>query len=178
MRNWRRILYFLLLNVLVSALTTWAVVSYILNHYAPAAQEAAPTLVLQPGAQGDEVVITQPAPTQAAGMEDEPEVTKGDLEIKAIIGAGEYEAERVEILHVGEGEISLAGWRLQDEDGHVYYFPSLTMFSAGAVTVYTQIGTSTVVELYWGLDEAIWEIGEKAYLVDPAGNIRALYEVP
>lgn len=178
MQNWRRVFYFLLLNVLVSALTTWAVVTYLLNNYAPSANSAEPTIVIQPAEQSGDVVITQPSSTRAADTAEDLEFTQGDLEIKAIIGAGEYATERVEIMHVGEDEISLANWRLQDEDGHVFAFPALTMFSGGAVTVYTQVGTSTVVELYWGLEDAVWEIGEKAYLVDPAGDIRAVYEVP
>jgi len=178
MQNWRRILYFLLLNVLVSAMTTWAVVSYLLNQYTPTAQQAEPSLVIQPGAQNSDVVITQPSSTQAVDVSEDVEISQGQLEIKAIIGAGEYATERVEILHIGEEEISLAGWRLQDEDGHLFSFPTLTMFSGGKVVVYTKVGTSTVVELYWGLEDAVWEIGEKAYLIDPAGDIRAVYEVP
>ena len=33
MRSWKRIFYFLLLNVIVSALTTWLVVSLLLKDY-------------------------------------------------------------------------------------------------------------------------------------------------
>ena len=52
------------------------------------------------------------------------------------------------------------------------------MFRGGAVTVYSKIGTSTVVELYWGQEEPVWQVGENAYLLDSEGTIRAMYTVP
>ena len=55
--------------------------------------------------------------------------------------------------------VSLVGWQLQDQDGNAFTFPALTMFQGGAVTIYTREGISTVVELYWGLDDPIWESG-------------------
>ena len=39
--------------------------------------------------------------------------------------------------------------------------------------VYTRSGTDTPVRLYWGLDHAVWSIGETATLRDAEGNIRA-----
>ncbi len=95
-----------------------------------------------------------------------------------MIGAGELQTERVLIEHIGEKEVSLSGWQIQDQDGNVFTFPSLTMFKGGAVTVYTRAGTSTVVELYWGLDAPIWQPGERAYLLDPEGTVQAVYDIP
>jgi hypothetical protein len=46
------------------------------------------------------------------------------------------------------------------------------------VTIFSRVGTSTVVELYWGLDEPIWTPGEKAFLLDPQGDIQAVYTIP
>lgn len=179
MQSWRRLLYFILLNVLISAVTTWAVVTIVLRNYAPAAAAPDPTLVVQPDEQNGSVVVTQP-PSSAvgAGGQEEVSVTPGDLEIESIIGAGVLATERVLIRHVGEDEVSLIGWQLQDQDGNVFYFPAITIFSKGAVTVYSSTGTSTVVELYWGQEEPIWEVGEKAYLIDPNGDVRAEYQVP
>lgn len=178
MKSWRRILYFLLLNVLVSALTTWAVVTYVLNNYTPSAQAGGPTLVIQSGDGTGVVVITEPSTGQEVVATQDVNVTPGALQIRAIIGAGELAAERVEILNIGDTEIYLRGWRLQDEDGNVYSFPNLTMFKGGAIALYTQAGTSSTMELHWGLDEAVWEIGEKAFLIDPNGDVRAVYEIP
>ena len=65
-----------------------------------------------------------------------------------------------------------------DAQGNTFLFPALTMFNGGAVTVFTQPGANTVVELYWGLDVPIWEEGEQASLLDPDGTVQATFTVP
>jgi hypothetical protein len=176
MQGWQRILRFLILNVIVSALTTWAVVSVMMRNQAalpdPAAVSSSPEGLLATLGEtlpGEEAAPAEPAAGDMAG---------DLLTIDSVIGAGVLEAERVLIQHVGEKEVSLVGWKLQDQDGNVFNFPTLTMFQGGAVTVYTRVGTSTVVELYWGQEEPIWQVGEKASLIDPTGQTRAVYTVP
>jgi len=145
------------------------------NQPAPAQQR--PTLVDLPDDQTSGMVITQPA----AAVPDQPgdeQVIPELLEIQSILGAGDLETERVLIHHIGEREVSLVGWQLQDQDGNAFKFPALTMFQGGAVTVYSRAGTSTVVELYWGQDEPIWQSGEKAFLIDPDGQVHAVYTIP
>ena len=122
--------------------------------------------------------MTQPVAAVLPDKLDDSEIVPELLQIESILGAGELETERVLIKHIGEREVSLVGWQLQDQDGHAFNFPALTMFQGGAVTVYTRAGTSTVVELYWGMDEPLWQPGEKAYLIDPDGQIQAVYTVP
>lgn len=178
MRSWRRIFYFILLNILISALTTWGVVTYILrNTTVPDETPAEPTLVSRSDEPAGDQLVTEPAAAdviEEGGSEVVPEI----LEIDSVIGNGVLQTERVLIEHIGEKEISLSGWQLQDQDGNVFTFPALTMFRGGAVTVYTRAGTSTVVELYWGLEEPIWQSGERAFLLDPDGTVQAVYEVP
>jgi hypothetical protein len=72
----------------------------------------------------------------------------------------------------------MMGWQLQDSDGNTFTFPALTMFGGGAVTIYTKSGLDTVVEMYWGLDQPVWEEGEQARLLDPNGNVYVVYTVP
>ncbi len=52
------------------------------------------------------------------------------------------------------------------------------MFSGGAVTVYTKSGNNTVVDLFWGLDTAVFSEGEQVLLLDADGNVEARYTVP
>jgi LysM repeat protein len=119
-----------------------------------------------------------PAPT----LEDEGTATPApgepELQILTVIGAGELQDERVVIRQNGEGLVALQGWTLADSDGNVFVFPQVSLFKDGAITVYTRAGTSSVVELYWGLTEAIWESGEVVALADPDGNIVAAFQVP
>jgi len=111
-------------------------------------------------------------------VDEDLEVVPEVLEIDRVIGSGELDTERVILQHIGEKEVSLLNWQIQDQDGHVFTFPALTIFKGGNVNIFTRKGTSTVVDLYWGLDEAIWQAGEKAFLLDPQGEVKAVYTIP
>jgi len=162
--RWRRIAFYLVINILVSALTTWIVFSIMLRrNVIPASQ----------------VVAQAESPSAQNGAEEEESFTPlGQLEINSVIGAGDVEIERVLIRHVGTEEVSLEGWSLEDDQGNTFEFPALTMFSGGAVTVYTKSGNNTVVDLFWGLDTAVFSEGEQVLLLDPDGNVQARYTVP
>ncbi|MEN8243178.1 MAG: lamin tail domain-containing protein [Chloroflexota bacterium] len=176
MQTRKRVLYFVLLNIFVSALTTFIVVSVLNRNLTPTTPS---DLTADSAQDGDlEPADDHTAPDQPADSGDPVDVAIGQLEIDTVIGAGDLLSERVLVRHIGDEEVSLVGWQLQDEDGHVFSFPALTMFSGGAVTVYSQSGTNTVVEMYWGQTEAVWSVGEKAYLVDPNGDVQAVFEVP
>ena len=178
MRSWRRIVYFLLLNVLISAVTTWTVVTVFMRNYSPLAEQSAPTLIRQTASPDGQLVVTLPAVSGSEPLDEDIEVVPEVLEIERVIGIGELDTERVIIQHIGEKEVSLLNWQIQDQNGHVYTFPALTIFKGGNVNIFTRKGTSTVVDLYWGLDEAIWQAGEKAFLLDPQGEIKAVYTIP
>jgi hypothetical protein len=178
MRSWRRIFYFLLLNVLVSAVTTWTVVTVFMRNFSPLAEQSAPTLVRQTASPDGQLVVTLPADIGSEPLDEDIEVVPEVLEIERVIGIGELDTERVIIQHIGEKEISLLNWQIQDQNGHIFTFPALTIFKGGNVNIFTRKGTSTVVDLYWGLDEAIWQAGEKAFLLDPQGEVKAVYTIP
>jgi LysM repeat protein len=102
----------------------------------------------------------------------------GQVEIMAVIGAGDLDSERVQLRGTGGGSLDLTGWRLQDEDKNEYIFPKIILFSNGAVNVNTKAGVDTVVALYWGASKAVWSSGETVTLFDINGNIQATYQVP
>jgi LysM repeat protein len=110
-----------------------------------------------------------------------PANPQGIVLIDGVIGAGDLETERVMLKHQGQGELSLAGWRLEDESGNVFVFPQfpqLTLYKDGAVNLYTKVGNNTVVDLYWGLTRAIWYPGATVILRDPQGDVRFVYKIP
>jgi micrococcal nuclease len=100
------------------------------------------------------------------------------VEIVSVIGAGTLNAEWVVVRNAGTDSLNLSGWQLKDANRHVFTFPNLTLNGGGAVQIHTIAGTNTVIDLYWGETNPVWESGEEAQLVDPSGNVRAMYKVP
>jgi hypothetical protein len=163
--NRRRLVYYLLLNVFVSACVTGAILFWYDRNYraalAPLPQAAAP----------DQGQSASPQTT----LQPEQDIP---VEIVSVVGAGTLSAEVVVVRYGGEGELGLANWQLKDGDGNTYTFPQLILYQNGAVQVHTVSGSDTVIDLYMGLRDPIWESGEVAELYDPQNTLRALYRVP
>lgn len=100
------------------------------------------------------------------------------VEIVSVVGAGTLSTEVVVVRYNGGGELGLANWQLKDSNGNTFTFPQLILYTDGAVQVHTASGSDTVVDLYMGLRDPIWESGEVASLYDPQDNLRAVYRVP
>ena len=83
--------------------------------------------------------------------------------IETVIGAGVLANEHVVLQRTGDGELSLAGWRLEDGAGNAYSFPQLTLFKGGAINLNTRQGENTVLDLFWGLTSTVWKAGKTVY---------------
>ena len=156
MTSRRRLILYVLLNVVVSACITMSLL-YAYDRYL----RSTPPVSVPP-------LTTLGATTQ----------TDGALDIVSVVGAGVLENETVEIRNNGDGEVDLTGWKLQSADGRAYTFPGLTLLKGGIVTVHSGKGSDTVVDLYWGLSRPAWESGQLAILLDEQDNVRALYRIP
>lgn len=99
------------------------------------------------------------------------------LEIENVIGVGEINNEVVMVKRVGEGDLSLKGWKIVDEQDLVFTFPSITI-SKGTIHIYSRSGIDSVKDLYWNQKTAVWQTGDKVKLFDPAGNLRSEYVIP
>ncbi|MFN2134786.1 MAG: lamin tail domain-containing protein [Candidatus Promineifilaceae bacterium] len=150
---------------------------------------------------GQELVIPQegealpePADTQEGGEEEldasgaqrptpiptEP-AAEGEalLLIADVVSAGQMNSEAVQIVNNGSREASLAGWKLTDQLGHTYSFGQLTLFGDGAgIALHTGSGQDSATDLYWGLEEALWNSGDRVVLYDAAGTVQAEFEIP
>jgi len=164
--NRRRLFLYLLLNVFISACVTGSILYWYDRNYRAT---LSPVVPVAPAAQPDEFS----APTTEFAPEELIPV-----EIVSVVGAGTLGAEVIVIRYTGEGDLELAGWQLKDSQNNTYTFPQLVLYTNGAVQVHTATGTDTVVDLYWGQREAVWQSGETANLYDPQGNLRAIYQVP
>ncbi|HET7012013.1 MAG TPA: LysM peptidoglycan-binding domain-containing protein [Anaerolineales bacterium] len=111
-----------------------------------------------------------------------PTVTPGTnaqaprVEITGVDGPGDLAAETVHLVNSG-GVAAMAGWTLEDGRGHVYRFPVFTLHN-GAVSVHSRAGTDTVIDLYWGLTEAVWLPGTTVTLRDAEGNVQSTFAIP
>ena len=148
----KRLLYYLLLNIIVSVCATVAVLFVYDYFYHPVIAPAARTAISQQGA--------------------------ANLEITAAIGAGILGSETVVIRNTGTTPLALNGWKLQDEQANVYNFPNASITSGGAIQVHSASGADTLVDYYWNLPAPVWIPGETATLLDPAGSARSVYKVP
>ena len=162
----RRLIPYLLLNVAVSACVTSAILFWYHQNYRSVGQSS-----VQPVAPLTNQNASAPQPT----LDPQADIP---VEIVSIIGGGTLSTEWVVVTYTGEDQINLARWELRDEDKNVFVFPQLILHPNGAVQVHTASGTNTVIDLYWGESEPVWQSGEEAQLVDPSGNVRAKYKVP
>lgn len=162
----RRLISYLLLNALISACVTGSILFWYDRNYRSVSQSA-----VQPAVG----LSNQDAPAPQTTLDPGIEIP---VEIVSVIGAGTLSAEWVVVRYAGEDQINLANWQLRDADRNVFVFPQLILHTDGAVQIHTASGTNTVIDLYWGESEPIWESGEEAQLFDPSGNLRAEYKVP
>jgi hypothetical protein len=161
----RRLFLYLLLNVFVSACVTGAILFWYDRSYRAS---LAPVSVVVVPAGGETAVLDD-------ALLPDAEIP---IEIVSVVGAGTLDTDVVVVRYNGEGELGLANWQLKDENGNTFTFPQLILYTDGAVQVHTVSGSDTVVDLYMGLRDPIWESGEVAKLFDPQDNLRATYRVP
>ncbi len=199
------LLLYLLINILVSAATTLAVLwawDNVRKSGEPAAPQAAPVVQEQDTAKPPAAEPAQNVPASAGTATSAPatptntpvvpQETAGPtetalpadaklIEIASIVGAGDLQQEVVVLKRIGEGNLRMVGWKLSGEHDNTYTFPEqpeLILYKDGAVQVYTGAGTDTVTEVYWNRSEAAWRSGELVRLLDPQGNERATFTVP
>jgi len=124
---------------------------------------------LQVQVQGGAASVFTPAPT---GTVPAATTTPAPTRYAVVISDLNLTDEWVLVENEGSSPVSMAGWTITDEgDRHTYTFPSFTLDAGANVTLYTENGTDTETELYWGLGTSIWgNDGDTATLSDPAGN--------
>ena len=162
----RKLIQYLLLNVFVSASVTGGILFWYDRNYRAVSQPA---------------VIQQVAPVSGNDNAPAPSTdlqTDIPVKISSVVGAGVLSSEIAIIKFEGEGDLDLTSWQLKDDDGNTFTFPKVTLYPNGAVQVHTNVGTDTVIDLYWGIGEPVWDSGEEARLFDSQGNLRAVYKVP
>ena len=159
----RPIWFYIILNIIISALTTLAVISI---------WERLQSIPQTP------VLSTSPVEgAKTLAPATLPPLDLAVIEIENVFGAGDVQNEVVVLKHVGTDEFSLRGWQLLAEGSRSYTFPDVTLIS-GSVRVYSRNGTDSAVDFYWGRTDPAWQSGGKVTLVDSKSNVRAEYVIP
>ena len=103
---------------------------------------------------------------------------EAQIMIEKVLGAGVLENEKIVIRRSGNGELSLAGWRLTDNKGFEYLFPQLTLYEDGAINLNTRSGQDTVVDLFWNQPSPVWSSGKIISVYDQHDKLRTTYTIP
>ena len=164
---------YLILNIVISALTTLLVL-FIWNRV-QSNRYPDPAAYPLPVNSSQEIVSS---PTQTT-LPPLPASDAQSIQITNVFGAGDLNNEVIVLQNVHESdEIWLDGWVLQDEDGNRYVFKALVLNRGAKIQLHTQAGHDTVTDLYWNLSQAVLESGEKLTLSDYQGQTRSTYTIP
>jgi len=164
------ILPYLLLNVLVSALT----VVLVLFLWQKLGGGNLPTFG-PPNPEGE--------PAQSAGQPATAAPTlqpaaDAELTIEAVVGVGNRDLEYILVRNQSETAVDLAGWHISGPGGMDYTFPALKLNQNGAIRLYTRSGTDSVIELFWNSAQALWKSGQEIVLSAPDGSAQSTYLIP
>lgn len=174
MKKNSRLVFYLLLNIVLSASVTLAVL-WAWNKLNPRSTgnyeyEASSLDSLQDAAQSENF--------QSSDSPLEFELEDISVSIHIIVGVGDLDMEYVEIHNQSPGAVDLTGWQLRDEQDNTFTFPALILNSNGAIKVLSKPGVNSVIELYWQADTPIWQSGETASLLNADGDIITNYKIP
>ncbi len=98
------------------------------------------------------------------------------IRIEQVQNAGNIDEEAVIIINEG-GNAQLEGWVLSNERGDEFVFPPMTLFGGGAVTIHTGKGDGGPIDLYWGREESVWQVGDRAVLYNAVGELQFDYGI-
>jgi len=174
MNQAKKLLIYILINIVVSAITIIAVLYLWENTRLKNVLFAGP----------DQPVEISSGDTGTDVVED---TTNLLVQIGEVGGVGNLATEYVRLVRPANDAVetmSLQDWQIKDENNHKFSIleqsglASLDLHSQGAVNIYTKEGESNPIELYLGLSNPIWEPGETVTLIDPEGEVHDTYIIP
>ena len=174
MNQAKKLLFYIVLNIIVSAATILAVL-----------------YIWEKTQLKDFLLESSSSPSESSTLSEDGTDQEGDstllIEIGEVGGVGNLATEYVRLTRPNSepgDTVSLQGWSLMDEDEHDYIIldqsglATLDLHGQGAVNIYSKEGASNPIELYLGLEEPMWEPGETVTLLDPSGNPHDTYRIP
>ena len=200
-----KVVLFLLINIIVSALTTWVVVRVLvpplgqnasalgIDLVAPPLQTSAPTSSIAPSSSdaanpGDAATNTglEPTPTlldissaatpQVTPLNATAAAAGINVRISTIIYPGQLSRERVVIVNEGQ-QVELQGWKIVSPRGESYTFGRVTLFQNGFINLNSTTGSDVPSDLFWGAGAAVWQSGDEVKLIGKNDTTIATFTV-
>jgi hypothetical protein len=155
-----------MLHLLIRYLKVLALLFFVLALASPAWSQSRnqvflPVLAKNPVVTGK--LVPQPTPSPAF------------VKIKRVVYAAEVDElseEYVMITNTGNSTANLTFWSVEDSSVNLYRFPSYKLAPASSMRVWTRRGNNVEGNLYWGLDQPVWDNnGECARLRNNFGHL-------
>jgi hypothetical protein len=172
MKRYSRLAILILVNVLISAVTTLTVL-WLWERAHPRPTATAPIITAVEENNTPDTYNTATPELLLEFVENDIQVS-----IRTVVGAGDLAVEYVEIINQSDGPVDLDSWQLINENNQTFSFPTMILNQDGAIKIYSRKGTNTVIELYWQADQPIWQPGDTVRLVDASGDAIATYSIP
>ncbi|MEA4811234.1 MAG: lamin tail domain-containing protein [Anaerolineaceae bacterium] len=169
MRFWKQTLPFLLLNILISAVTVFA----ILYFFGPKILVLSGKTSSQSASSGINTI-----PEEGASLPAPSPVAELNLVISGVFGSGDLETEYVLIKNQGKAAASLLNWTLEGKRGQFFVFPDLTLQQSGTVKIFSKEGSNSVLDLYMKSSKSLWKRGDILSLKDSGGKLQTSFQVP
>ena len=178
MKFLKKTLPFILINILISALTVLAVLfiwDRVQQNKLSLQTPNLPTEPIQNTPSSPDETIKQ-TPIIAPLASDFDNV---DVSIELISGFGDLNLEYLIIKNKGATKFSLQDWSLQASKQKSIPIESDIMLNpGGSLKIYSKEGTDSALTLYLNSQEAFWKSGITVTLRDPNQVERARYEIP
>lgn len=184
----RKWVAFVLINVIVSAITALILIR-VLNNEPSAARsvpvaptQQAPAVAAAPVA-APETPVEAPlngtgnVPSTPTAVPDKPADTPPptaaptavpqnsvvSVRISGVQFPGQRTRESVAILNEGD-QVDLTGWSIEAAGNKVYTFKGFVLFRDSFITLYTTNGSDSPTSLFWNQDDAVWKKGDTVTL--------------
>ena len=176
----------IVVNVIVSAVTTFFVVRALMNPGAPPSasmavaapleptQPPAPTMPVEapaasatpsepattPAGAADSTAT--PAPPTPAPAATTP-ITSAQVRISTVLFPGQLSREVVVLVNEGD-TVDLTGWVLASSSGMAYTFGNVTLLKDSFINLHTTTGADVPTDLFWDRAEPAWKAGDRLAL--------------
>jgi cytoskeletal protein RodZ len=181
-------LLFIVVNILVSAVTTLFVVRALMNPGAPPAADkavAAPVEPTQPPTPTTpiEAPVASATPGEMPALPAGPidstatptpiptanppavttTATSAQVRISTVLFPGQLSREVVVLVNEGD-TVDLTGWVLSSSSGMAYTFGNVTLLKDSFINLHTTTGADVPTDLFWDRAEPAWKAGDRLTL--------------